>query len=128
MTEVETMSGPAAFVLNVVVLALFVLLFAALWRIFTKAGEAGWKSLVPIWNLVVILRIAGRPAWWAILLLVPVVNIVVLVVMYVGVAKAFGKGTGFGFGMAFLGFVFLPILAFGDAEYRGPLNPSGGGA
>lgn len=48
--------------------------------------------------------------------------------MYVGVAKAFGKGTGFGFGMAFLGFVFLPILAFGDAEYRGPLNPSGGGA
>ncbi|HEV2071663.1 MAG TPA: DUF5684 domain-containing protein, partial [Acidimicrobiales bacterium] len=91
-TETDTVSGTAAVVSGVVGLALFVLLFAALWRIYTKAGEAGWKSLIPVWNLIVLLRIAGRPSWWVILLLVPLVNIVALVVMYVDVAKAFGKG------------------------------------
>lgn len=120
-TETDTISGTAAFVSGAVTLALFVLLFAAIWRIFTKAGEAGWKSLIPVWNLIVLLRIAGRPSWWVVLLLIPLVNIVALVVMYVDVAKAFGKGTGFGLGMALVGFVFLPILAFGDAEYRGRL-------
>lgn len=120
----DTISGPAAFVFGVVALALSVLLFAAMWRIFTKAGEAGWKSLIPIWNFIVLLRIVGRPAWWVILLLVPFVNIVVLIIMYVDLAKAFGKGIGFALGLLLLGFIFLPVLAFGDAHYRGRLAPS----
>lgn len=120
----DTVSGPAAFVFGVVALALSILLLAAMWRIFTKAGEAGWKSLIPIWNLIVLLRIAGRPAWWVILLLVPFVNIVVLIIMYVDLAKAFGKGIGFALGLLLLGFIFLPLLAFGDAQYRGRLPRS----
>lgn len=115
----DTVSGPAAFVLGVVALAFFVLLFAAMWRIFTKAGEAGWKSIIPIWNLIVLLRIGGRPAWWVVLLLLPFLNIVVLIMMYVDLAKAFGKGIGFALGLLLLGFIFLPLLAFGDAHYRG---------
>ncbi len=118
-TTTDSISVVAAVLVSLVFLAIFVLLVAAMWRIFTKAGEAGWKSLIPIWNLIVLLRIAGRPAWWLLLFLVPLVNIVVAIIMYVDLAKAFGKGIGFALGMIFLSVIFLPILAFGDAQYRG---------
>lgn len=120
-TASGTLSPLAAVVLGLVFLAFLVLQVAALWRIFTKAGEAGWKSLIPIWNIVVLFRIVDRPLWWLLLFLVPFVNIVVAVILYVDLAKAFGKGIGFALGMIFLGIVFLPILAFGDAQYRGRL-------
>ncbi len=118
--EAGTLSGVAVLVLFVIVLALSVVQFAAMWRIFTKAGEAGWKALIPIWNVVVLLRIGGRPRWWLILFVVPVANLVVAVMMFVGLAKAFGKGIGFALGLILFGIVFLPILAFGDATYRPP--------
>lgn len=88
------------------------------WRIFEKAGKEGWKALVPIYNLVVLLRIVGRPVWWIALCLIPLINIIVIAVVYIDLAKSFGKGTGFGLGLAFLGFIFAPLLAFGDAEYK----------
>ena len=92
------------------------------WVIFSKAGEAGWKSIVPIYNLLVLARICGRPMWWGLLLMVPFVNLVVAVVMSLDLARNFGKGAGFGWGIALLGPVFYPLLAFGDNRYvgRGP--------
>jgi len=81
--------------------------------------EEGWKAIIPIWNTIVLLRIAGRPWWWVFLFLVPIVSLVVLFVMYIDVAKAFGKGAGFGVGMTLLSFIFNPILGFGDAEFQG---------
>jgi len=103
---------------------LFALVFIAiivvsLWKVFTKAGEPGWASVVPIYNVYVLLRIAGRPGWWVILYFVPIVSIIVSIIVAIDLAKAFGKGTGFGLGLGFLGFIFFPILAFGDAEYGG---------
>ncbi len=100
-------------------LAVFVFLVAALWMVFTKAGEEGWKSIIPIWNTIVILRMVGRPWWWVLLFIVPLVNIVVAFIVYIDLAKAFGKGVGFGVGMVLLSFIFIPILGFGDAEYQG---------
>ena len=85
----------------------------------TKAGQPGWACIVPIYNIYILLRIAGRPGWWLILYLIPLVSIVVAVIVAIDIAKAFGKGTGFGLGLAFLGFIFFPILAFGDAKYGG---------
>ncbi len=61
----------------------------------------------------------GRPTWWLLLFLLPVVNIVVGVIVYIDLAKAFGKGVGFALGLLFLGIVFLPILGFGGARYHG---------
>lgn len=90
------------------------------WRIFQKAGEAGWKAIIPIYNALVLLRIVGRPAWWFVLMLIPVVNFVVAAIVYIDLAKSFEKGTGFGIGLLLLGFIFAPILAFGSAEYQGP--------
>ncbi len=110
-------------VLPVLIALLFlVLVIASLWVVFTKAGEEGWKAIIPIWNLIVLLRIAGREWWWVFLFLIPIVSFVVTIIVFIDVAKAFGKGAGFGVGLALLGFIFLPILAFGDAEFQGSPN------
>ena len=104
----------------VIYLAIIVLLIAAAWQIFTKAGEAGWKCLIPIYNLLVLLKIVGRPWWWLILWIIPLVGIVIALIVALDLAKSFGKGGGFGVGLFFLGFIFGPILGFGSATYIGP--------
>jgi len=113
----------AGVVLIIVWLAVAVFLFASLWKVYTKAGQPGWAAIVPIYNLIVLMRIVGRPWWWILLLLIPIVNIVVLFIVYIDLAKSFGRSTAFGVGLVLLGIVFLPILAWGPATYRGPAAP-----
>ena len=105
-------------VVILIYVAIVVLVIAGFWQVFTKAGEAGWKSIIPIWNIIVLLRIVGRPLWWIILLLIPLVNIVISLIVCLDLAKRFGKGNGFGVGLWLLGFIFVPILGFGDATYQ----------
>jgi len=66
----------------------------------------------PIYNFIVILEIAGKPIWWIILLMIPCVNIIVAILVFISLAKAFGKSEAFGIGLALLGFIFFPILGF----------------
>jgi len=105
----------------VVWLAVVVLMVASMWKLFVKAGKPGWAAIVPIYNLVVLLEIAGKPIWWFILFLIPFVNIIVAIMLAVAVARKFGKGTGFAIGMVVLAPIFYPMLAFGDSTY----NPQG---
>ena len=107
----------------IMILALAVLVIAAMWKVFTKAGQPGWAAIVPIYNFVVLLKIVGRPLWWVVLMLIPLVNIVIGIIVYLELAKSFGKGAGFGIGLLLLGVIFFPILGFGSARYLGP--PSG---
>ena len=93
---------------------------AGVWKVFEKAGQPGWASIIPIYNVIVLLQIVGRPIWWILLCLIPIVNIVVIFIVYIDLAKSFGKDVGFGIGLALLGAIFYPILGFGDAEYQGP--------
>jgi Family of unknown function (DUF5684) len=97
-----------------------------LWRVFTKAGQPGWQGLIPIWNVLVVLYIAGRSAWWIVLLLIPIVNIVVVIVVAIDLAKAFGRGGGFAIGLFLLPPIFLLILGFGSARYVGPAGRPAG--
>jgi hypothetical protein len=83
-------------------------------------GGPAWAVLIPIYNLYVLLQTAGRPGWWLVLYLIPLVNIVVAI----DVAKSFGKGVGFALGLIFLGPIFYMILGFGDARYQGPAAKS----
>ena len=106
-------------------LAIYVLVVAGWWMIFTKAGEAGWKSIIPIWNILVILRIVGREWWWILLMLIPLVNIVIWVIVSLDLAKSFGRGTGFGIGLFILSPIFALILGFGSDTYKGPAAASG---
>lgn len=98
---------------------LMVFAIAGLWRTFEKAGESGIACIIPIYNMIVLIRIAGRPEWWLVLIFVPVVSIVVPLILSFDVAQRFGKGPVFGIGLAFFGFIFYPILGFGTARYQG---------
>lgn len=87
------------------------------WKLFTKAGQPGWASIIPIYNTIVYLQIAGRPIWWIILLFIPIVNFVVSIIVIIDFCRKFGKGTGFAVLTIFFSFITLPMLAFGSAEY-----------
>jgi hypothetical protein len=108
----------------IVVLAITVLVFVSLWKIFEKAGKPGWAGIVPIYNFFVLLEIVGRPLWWIVLIFVPCVGFVVQIILCIDLAKAFGKDNAYGIGLALLPFIFFPILAFGDARYVGPVAGS----
>lgn len=111
-------------IIALIYLAIVVLMIASLWIIFTKAGKPGWACLIPIYNLIVLLEIVGKPWWWLLLMLIPVVNIIVLIIVIHGLSVSFGKGAGFTAGLILLGFVFYPMLAFGDATYTAPAKGS----
>lgn len=99
-------------------LALAVVTIAGLWKIFEKAGRPGWAAIIPFYNMYIVTEIAGRDILWFILLLVPCVNIVAAIMIWMDVAKNFGKDPIWGLGLAFLGPIFVPLLGFGDARYQ----------
>lgn len=107
---------------TLIALAVVIALIASIWKVFEKAGEAGWAAIIPIYNLVVLLKISGKPIWWLVLMIIPFVNIIVSLLVLLALAKNFGKGAGFGLGLFFLGFIFFPILGFGSARYQGSQN------
>ncbi|MBL7994739.1 signal peptidase I [bacterium] len=111
-------------IIALIYLAIVVLMIASLWIIFTKAGKPGWACLIPIYNIIILLEIVGKPWWWLLLMLIPLVNIIVLIIVVHGLSVCFGKGAGFTVGLILLGFVFYPMLAFGDATYSAPAKSS----
>ncbi len=104
-----------------VALILYAITVVAMWKIFTKAGIAGWKSIVPLLNAYELYKIAMGNGWLFLLLLVPLVNIVIGIMLWVKLAKAFGHGGGFAAGLIFLNIIFILILGFEDSTYQGPL-------
>jgi len=102
----------------VFVIALVVLMIGSVWKVFTKAGKPGWACIVPIYNVIVLLEIAGKPLWWILLMIIPLVNIVIAILLAIEVAKKFGQSSGFGLGLAFLPFIFYPVLGYGSARYQ----------
>jgi hypothetical protein len=115
-------------VVAIIYIAVIVFLIASMWKVFVKAGQPGWAAIIPIYGTLIQLRIIGRPWWWLLLSLIPLVNIVFLVIISLDLAKSFGKGGGFGVGLFFLPFIFYPILGFGSATYVGPRGEGSVGA
>ncbi len=95
-------------------------MIASMWKLFVKAGKPGWAAIVPIYNVVVMLEIIGRPIWWIVLFFIPVVSFFAGIIIALEFAKAYGKDLLWGLGIVFLGIVFLPLMAFGDTQYQGP--------
>src|SRR6266508_541328 len=93
--EYSTEGKPPSPLSMIVGLLIALLLIVAMWKVFTKAGQPGWASIIPIYNLYIWCKIVGRPGWWIILMFFPFVNIIV-------------------------GIIFCPILGFGSAQYQGP--------
>jgi len=99
-------------------LALLILIIAANWKIYTKAGKPGWSSIIPIYNIVVLLDIVGKPLWWVILLFIPIVNFFFMIIVLHRLAKSFGKDIGYTIGLILLNPIFVCILGFGKSVYQ----------
>jgi hypothetical protein len=118
--EYSTEGTPPSPVAMIIGLLISLLLIVAMWKVFTKAGQPGWASIIPIYNLYIWCKIVGRPGWWILLMLIPFVNFIIAIILCIDLAKSFGKGVGFGIGLILLGVIFLPVLGFGSAQYQGP--------
>ncbi len=98
-------------------LAIAVFYIYVMWKVFVKAGYPGIAAIIPIYNIYIIFKMAKYSGWMMLLLFIPVVNLIVMILVYVRLSAGFGKDVLFAIGLFFLSFIFLPILAFGDADY-----------
>lgn len=113
--DIPAMIGP----LEIVYLSLIVLFLAGRWNVYVKAGLPGWSAIIPVYAFVMLLRIIDRPAWWTVLSIITCTAPFVWIVVCIDLARSFGKGTLFGIGLAFLPFIFFPILGFSKTPYLG---------
>lgn len=135
-------------VMMLIMLAFYILTVIASWKIFTKAGVAGWKSLIPVYNYYVLYNIIGLSFWtwffipcivasvfsslatnagnmqWLFSLVYLVIMIAIEIKFSICLAKSFGKGTKFIVGLVLLPNIFQLILGFGSAKYVGDYKPA----
>ena len=123
-------------VMWIICIAVVVVAIIGMWKVFTKAGKEGWKSLIPIYNVYTLCEIVGVSPWWILIsigcgiipilgwIVAPVVTIYFTILLAVSTANAFGKSTGFAVGLALVPAVFFCILGFGSAKFEGakPMN------
>jgi hypothetical protein len=105
---------------GMIYLWLIVFMTCAMIAIFIKADKPWWAAIVPIYNIVILMEIVGKPLWWIILFFIPLANFVALILVTNSLSKSFGKDVGYTVGLVLLGIVFYPMLAFGSSQYRGP--------
>ena len=101
-------------------LVVAIISIVGVWKVFTKAGEPGWAAIIPIYNVVVLLKISGKPLWWLFMFIIPIANIVFLVLTLAALSRSFGKDTGFAALLFFLAPIGYCVLGFGSAVYVGP--------
>lgn len=128
-TGIGAVLGAFFGVIMIVAIAIAVVQIIAMWKVFTKAGEQGWKAIIPFYNIAILYKISGMSPWLVLLyigLLIPIINIFVTIAIAVmslyqiiNLAKAFNKSTGFTVGLIMVPFVFYLILGFGDSKYAG---------
>ncbi len=123
--------GPIVIIMLIVQLvfglAIFAILIASWWKINVKAGQPGWVCLVPIYGpYILVNNILQKPIWWLVLMMLPCTAGVWMWIVNIELAKRFGKGAGFGVGLTLLPLIFLPMLAFGKAQYDGSPALAGG--
>jgi len=95
-----------------------------MWKVFTKAGQPGWAVLIPVYNFILLLRIAGLAWYWVftpLIILIPILGAIAYLVWVVWVhhriSTRFGQGVGFTIGLTLLGPIFWLILGFGSSKY-----------
>ncbi len=119
----EAESGVGEIIVALIYLAITVAIIAGMWRLFEKANQPGWGVLIPVYNVILMLKVAGKPLWWLVLFMIPLVNIIFCILVPLAIARNFGKGVGYGIGLIVLPFIFYPLLGFSDAEYNPPGMP-----
>ncbi|CAN5398960.1 hypothetical protein BH09BAC6_BH09BAC6_07420 [soil metagenome] len=102
------------------ILIIAVITVVGKWKIYEKAGKPGWAAIIPVYTWIVMLEIVGKPIWWIFLFFIPCVNIIFMIWTINLLSKSFGQTEGFTIGLILLGFIFYPILGFGNYQYLGP--------
>lgn len=131
MTTIFAVLGAFIAIILIASLIITILRIIGMWKFFKKAGEKGWKSIIPIYNLVILFRISGLSPWIIFgyfTILVPFIGLLVCLGIRIyqcnSLAKAFGKDVGYTIGLLFLPTIFYMILGFGKAQYVGKGNVS----
>jgi len=109
-----------------VIFAIYVVCVIGIWKVFTKAGQPGWAVLIPVYNIIVLLRVAGLPWYWVftpLIVLIPFLGAIAYLVWFVWIhhriSTNFGQGVGFAIGLVLLAPIFWLILGFGSSKYVG---------
>ena len=110
--------------ISCVSILIFLAVVAGMWQVFEKAGQPGWKAIIPIYNIWVLLEIIGRPGWWITLFFIPFVNFIIWIIVSLDLAKSFDHGVGFTIGLLSLPWLFYIILGWGESQYYGPAAAS----
>lgn len=99
-------------------LVIYVIAAIAMWRIFTKAGYAGILAIIPIVNVIFLVKVAGYSGWMSLLYLIPIVNFIFGIFVAFRLGQRFGKSGVFSFFLLWLfQLIGLLILGFGSAQY-----------
>jgi signal peptidase I len=61
------------------------------WKLYTKAGRKAWEAFVPVYNGIVMMQIINRPKWWILLLFIPIINLLILPVIWIETLRTFNK-------------------------------------
>lgn len=74
-------------------LVLQVIHFLATWKLYQKAGRKPWEAAVPVYSAIILMKIINRPTWWTILLFIPVINLIMIPVVWVETIRSFGRNS-----------------------------------
>lgn len=128
-------SGGGVLITILIGIAIYILVALGTYGTYVKAGpygEPAWAAFVPIYNFIILLKVAGRPrvwGWFLLLNIIPYIGSLAFLVVYIIVAndvsKSFGHGAGFTVGLVLLSIIFWYILWLGSSTYRGPAGPAG---
>ncbi len=112
----------------IVCLIISIISIVSMWKIFEKAGRPGWASIIPLYNVWVLFEIGGQQGWKVLLCLIPLAGAIIFfiytILVYLEIAKRFGKSSVFGVLMIFFAPIMFPILAFSDAKYNDATTPT----
>ncbi|EOS62026.1 hypothetical protein C815_00152 [Firmicutes bacterium M10-2] len=125
-------------------LAWYILVVIGAWQMFTKAGEAGWKALIPVYNLYIVFKFSWQTMYFWIWLALTIIStlmganandatgmmywaawiigfiqLLILCNLAFKVSLSFGHGIWFALGLYFFPFLFTLIIGFGSSRYVG---------
>ena len=116
-------------IVAIIMAIVLVLQIIGMWKVFTKAGEKGWKAIIPFYNMAILYKISGMSPYLVFVylgLLIPIVNFFVaaaigIISLYqvINLSKGFNKSTGFTVAIIVVPFIAYLMLGFGDSKYVG---------
>jgi signal peptidase I len=100
----------------------FIAVYAGLWKLFQKAGEPGWKAIIPFYSSFIMLKLSGRPGWWLIWVFIPAATWIISAGIVVDFIKNYGKfSIRHRAAAILLPFIYLPKWGFESKTiYLGP--------